>query len=172
MELSFRASATAVRPISPQRWRRKPKCRLRISMNSTMSKGSRSVRSSKLLRVCQMRDRRGRGSGPHGAGRRGRLVWLATSLRGRHVRAPPVMPHLPAFLDQHSALYVVLDDRNAGLVEAGFDVALRMGSLTDSTLTARKVGQGCRLVLGTPSYPAKRGEPDRRPTSSAIGCHL
>ena len=76
-----------------------------------------------------------------------------------------VMPHLPAFLDQHPALDVdvILDDRNVDLVEAGVDVALRLGSLTDSSLTARKIGQGRRLVLGTPSYFAKRGEP-RSPT--------
>ncbi|MBN9509938.1 MAG: LysR family transcriptional regulator [Alphaproteobacteria bacterium] len=72
-----------------------------------------------------------------------------------------VMPHLPAFLDQHPALDidVVLDDRNVDVIEAGIDVALRMGSLIDSSLTARRVGQGRRLVLGTPSYFAKAGEP-------------
>jgi DNA-binding transcriptional LysR family regulator len=72
-----------------------------------------------------------------------------------------VMPHLPAFLEQHPALDVdvVLDDRNVNLIEGGIDVALRMGALSDSTLTARKIGQGRRLVLGTPSYFEKAGEP-------------
>ena len=72
-----------------------------------------------------------------------------------------VMPHLPAFLEQHPALDVdvVLDDRNVDLIEAGIDVALRMGALFDSTLTARKIGQARRLVLGTPSYFNKVGEP-------------
>lgn len=72
-----------------------------------------------------------------------------------------VMPHLPAFLEQHPALDVdvVLDDRNVDLIEAGIDVALRMGTLSDSSLTARKIGQGRRLVLGTPAYFEKAGEP-------------
>jgi DNA-binding transcriptional LysR family regulator len=72
-----------------------------------------------------------------------------------------VMPHLPAFLEQHAALDVdaVFDDRNIDLVEEGIDVALRMGSLRDSTFTGRKIGQGRRLVLGTPSYFARCGEP-------------
>jgi DNA-binding transcriptional LysR family regulator len=72
-----------------------------------------------------------------------------------------VMPQLPDFLDQHPALDidVILDDRNVDLIKAGVDVALRMGSLTDSSLTARKIGQGRRVVLGTPSYFAKAGEP-------------
>ena len=80
------------------------------------------------------------------------------------------MPHLPAFLEQHQALDVdvILDDRNVDLVEEGIDVALRMGSLRDSTLTARKIGQGRRLVLGTPSYFAKHGEP-RSPAD--LGSH-
>ena len=72
-----------------------------------------------------------------------------------------VMPHLAAFLEKHPSLDVdvVLDDRNVDLVEAGVDIALRMGSLSDSSLTARKIGQSRRLVLATPSYFAKRGEP-------------
>jgi DNA-binding transcriptional LysR family regulator len=75
------------------------------------------------------------------------------------------VPHLATFLEQHPALDVdvVLDDRNIDLVEAGVDIALRVGSLRDSTLTARKIGQSRRLVLATPSYFAKRGEP-RSPT--------
>jgi len=96
-----------------------------------------------------------------GAALSGRLrVCAAVTFARLHV-----MPHLPAFLDQHPALDVdvMLDDRNVDLVEAGVDVALRMGSLTDSSLTARKIGQSRRLVLGTPSYFAKRGEP-RSPT--------
>ncbi|BCF95085.1 LysR family transcriptional regulator [Paraburkholderia largidicola] len=72
-----------------------------------------------------------------------------------------VVPHLPAFLDQHPSLdlHVVLDDRNVDLIEAGIDVALRMGDLADSTLTARKLGHGRRVLLATPSYFARAGHP-------------
>jgi DNA-binding transcriptional LysR family regulator len=54
-----------------------------------------------------------------------------------------IIPHLPFFLSEHPALDldVVLEDRNIDLIEAGIDVALRMGELADSALTARKVGQ-------------------------------
>ncbi len=70
------------------------------------------------------------------------------------------MPHLPA-LREFPALEVnaVLDDRNVDLIEAGIDVALRMGALTDSSLTGRKIGQARRLVLATPSYFRKAGKP-------------
>ncbi|BBN53622.1 hypothetical protein TRE132_17470 [Pseudomonas chlororaphis subsp. aurantiaca] len=54
---------------------------------------------------------------------------------------------------------MVLDDRNINLVEAGIDVALRMGPLSDSGLTARRIGECRRVVLATPDYFARHGEP-------------
>jgi DNA-binding transcriptional LysR family regulator len=72
-----------------------------------------------------------------------------------------VIPRLPAFLAAHPQLEVevVLDDRNVDLVKAGIDVALRMGTLEDSAMTARKIGQTRRCVLGIPSYFEEAGEP-------------
>ncbi|AIS14210.1 transcriptional regulator [Pseudomonas chlororaphis subsp. aurantiaca] len=72
-----------------------------------------------------------------------------------------VVPHLGTFLERHPDLDidVVLDDRNINLVEAGIDVALRMGPLSDSGLTARRIGECRRVVLATPDYFARHGEP-------------
>jgi DNA-binding transcriptional LysR family regulator len=72
-----------------------------------------------------------------------------------------VIPRLPAFLAAHPQLdvEVVLDDRNVDLVKSGIDVALRMGTLADSAMTARKIGQTRRCVLGIPSYFEEAGEP-------------
>jgi DNA-binding transcriptional LysR family regulator len=72
-----------------------------------------------------------------------------------------VMPLLPAFLEAHPSLDIdlFLDDRNIDLIEAGIDVALRMGALADSSLTARRIGQRRRLVLGSPDYFSKAGVP-------------
>jgi DNA-binding transcriptional LysR family regulator len=72
-----------------------------------------------------------------------------------------VIPRLPIFLAQHPALEidVVLDDNNVDLIEAGIDVALRMGTLQDSSLMARKIADGPRVVLGTPAYFEAAGEP-------------
>jgi DNA-binding transcriptional LysR family regulator len=39
------------------------------------------------------------------------------------------------------------------------DVALRMGSLDDSSMTARRISQSRRLVVGTPEYFAEMGVP-------------
>jgi DNA-binding transcriptional LysR family regulator len=72
-----------------------------------------------------------------------------------------VLPALKPFLDQHPNLNIdiVLDDRSVDLLEEGVDVALRMGTLDDSTMTARRIANGRRLVVGTPSYFAEAGLP-------------
>jgi DNA-binding transcriptional LysR family regulator len=72
-----------------------------------------------------------------------------------------VIPRLASFLAEHPALEmeVMLDDRNIDLIGAGVDVALRMGELKDSSLIARRIAQCPRLVIGTPGYFEKHGEP-------------
>ncbi|HEX5340849.1 MAG TPA: LysR family transcriptional regulator, partial [Duganella sp.] len=69
------------------------------------------------------------------------------SLCGRLVVSAPVtfarlhvMPHLPQFLQQYPQLQldIMLDDRNIDLLEGGVDVALRLGALSDSDMTARR----------------------------------
>ena len=72
-----------------------------------------------------------------------------------------VLPALKSFLDQHPKLSIdiILDDRSIDLLEQGVDVALRMGTLDDSTMTARRILRGRRLVVGTPGYFADAGIP-------------
>jgi DNA-binding transcriptional LysR family regulator len=72
-----------------------------------------------------------------------------------------IIPRLPEFLARHPELEmeVVLDDRNIDLVQEGIDVALRMGRLVDSTLTARRIASSPSVVLATPTYFARSGEP-------------
>ena len=72
-----------------------------------------------------------------------------------------VMPSLSMFLAEHPALDidVVLDDRDIDLIAAGIDVALLIGRLADSAVTARKIGQCQRRVIGAPGYFAARGVP-------------
>ena len=72
-----------------------------------------------------------------------------------------LMPRLPEFLARHPELEmeVVLDDRNIDLVQEGIDVALRIGQLSDSSLTARRIASGRHVVLGTPAYFERTGRP-------------
>ncbi|MDR5746341.1 LysR family transcriptional regulator [Caballeronia sp. LZ029] len=72
-----------------------------------------------------------------------------------------VLPALKSFLDQHPNLSIdiVLDDRSVDLLGEGVDVALRMGTLDDSTMTARRISSARRFVVATPSYFAEAGVP-------------
>jgi DNA-binding transcriptional LysR family regulator len=81
-----------------------------------------------------------------------------------------IIPRLPLCLAAHPELTVeaILDDRDVDLIEEGIDVGFRMGMLADSAMVARKIGQSRRLVLGTPSYFEKAGEPS---TPVELGSH-
>lgn len=72
-----------------------------------------------------------------------------------------IIPKLPLFMEQHPRLTIdlLLDDGNIGLVEEGAEVALRMGKLASSSLTARKIGQCRRIVVAAPAYLEKHGMP-------------
>jgi DNA-binding transcriptional LysR family regulator len=71
------------------------------------------------------------------------------------------MPRLPEFLARHPDLEmeVVLDDRHIDLVQGGIDVALRMGQLADSAMTARRIATTRHAVIGMAAYFARAGEP-------------
>jgi DNA-binding transcriptional LysR family regulator len=72
-----------------------------------------------------------------------------------------IVPRLPEFLEENPdlELELVLDDRNIDLVNEGIDLALRMGNLADSNMTARKIGEARRRVMGTPAYFERHGTP-------------
>jgi DNA-binding transcriptional LysR family regulator len=72
-----------------------------------------------------------------------------------------VAPLIPRFLERYPEIQVDmrLDDRKLDLVESGFDVALRIGELTDSSLVARKLCAAPHVVCATPDYLRRRGVP-------------
>lgn len=72
-----------------------------------------------------------------------------------------IVPRLPEFMAEHPELEVelVLDDRKIDLIEEGIDIALRMGALADSGMTARKLGEARRKVIATPAYFERHGTP-------------
>jgi DNA-binding transcriptional LysR family regulator len=72
-----------------------------------------------------------------------------------------IVPAIGQFLEAHPELNIdlVLDDRNVDLLEEGIDIALRIGPLEDSSMTARKIGEVPRLVVGTPAYFERAGIP-------------
>lgn len=54
---------------------------------------------------------------------------------------------------------LVLVDRVVNLVEEGIDVGIRIGDLPDSTIVARRLGEVRRVVVASPGYLNKHGEP-------------
>ena len=101
----------------------------------------------------------------------------AATVQGRlRVSAPltlarlHIIPCLPVFLSEHPALDVdvILDDGDVDLVEAGVDVALRLGDIADSALTGRKVGHSRALVVGACSYFETHGVPQ---TPAELAAH-
>ncbi|WP_342360546.1 LysR family transcriptional regulator [Terrarubrum flagellatum] len=97
--------------------------------------------------------------------------WLssgATQARGTlRVSAPTsfgrmhVAPHLTPFLDAHPALTIdlSLSDAFVDVIGEGFDVAIRIGDLQDSSLVAKRLAPNHRLLCASPAYIAARGEP-------------
>ncbi|WKE64106.1 LysR family transcriptional regulator [Gallaecimonas kandeliae] len=70
-------------------------------------------------------------------------------------------PLVARFMAQHPELEVRLDlnDRRVDLLEEGYDLAIRIGTLPDSSLVARQLTQ-CRMLLcAAPAYIAAKGEP-------------
>ncbi len=59
------------------------------------------------------------------------------------------------------SLNMVLEDRFVELVSEGFDLAIRIGRLEDSSLRARKLAEARGLLVAAPSYLAERGTPER-----------
>lgn len=70
-------------------------------------------------------------------------------------------PALPEFLRRFPEIDIdmTLSDEQINLVEAGFDLAIRIGKLEDSSLRARKLGESKLLLCASPDYLKRRGEP-------------
>jgi DNA-binding transcriptional LysR family regulator len=68
---------------------------------------------------------------------------------------------LATFMSQYEDLSVEvsLNDRFVDIVEEGFDMAIRIGRLPDSSLIAKKIGVSRLLVVAAPSYLEKHGRP-------------
>lgn len=72
-----------------------------------------------------------------------------------------VAPAVTRFVQRHRAVQVelVLLDRVVNLLDEGFDVGIRIGTLEDSSLVARPIGAVRRLVVASPGYLRRHGVP-------------
>lgn len=70
-------------------------------------------------------------------------------------------PALPDFMAEHPEVLIDLnlDDELVDMVAGGFDIALRISTLADSSLLARRLCTVRLLLVGTPAYFERHGMP-------------
>lgn len=68
---------------------------------------------------------------------------------------------LAEFVERHPQIHVdmTLSARQVDLVAEGFDLAVRAGRLTDSSLVARRIGSTDLALFASPKYLERRGRP-------------
>ena len=83
-------------------------------------------------------------------------VHLRTSLGNQLV-----VPVLHRFLDRHPdvSIDVTLTDERADLVALGIDLAVWLGNLEDSSMIARRLNPGHRVLCASPAYLESHGVP-------------
>jgi DNA-binding transcriptional LysR family regulator len=87
----------------------------------------------------------------------GRIRINTSGSFGNHVLAPLV----PAFMALHPAvtLEIAHTDKVIDLMEERADVAVRAGPLKSSSLIARKLGATGKIIVASPGYLRRHGEP-------------
>ena len=72
-----------------------------------------------------------------------------------------VAPMVPKFVSQHPDVHVSLNlsDRVVDIVNEGFDCAIRVGDLPDSSLVSVRLADNCRLCVAAPAYLQRAGVP-------------
>ena len=98
-----------------------------------------------------------RAAAGEGTAPRGQLHVTAPILFGRLHVLPITIEFLGRFPDVSVAL--TLMDRSVDLVEEGLDVAVRIGTLGESSAVATRVGAVCQVVVASPDYLVQHGTP-------------
>lgn len=72
-----------------------------------------------------------------------------------------IAPILNDFVAQYPEieLHCVFTNQKIDLIDGGFDVAIRLGRLEDSTLVAKRLGSRRQYVCASPAYISANGEP-------------
>lgn len=72
-----------------------------------------------------------------------------------------ILPLVNDFIQQHNEVQVsaYLSNQKVDMVEQGFDLAIRLGKLADSTLMAKKLGSRTNYLCASPQYLEQYGMP-------------
>lgn len=73
-----------------------------------------------------------------------------------------ILPRLRQFQQRYPDIYLMIgvNDRQVDLIQEGVDCVIRTGSLDDSTLVARRLGELRWITCAAPSYLAEHGVPN------------
>jgi DNA-binding transcriptional LysR family regulator len=129
---------------------------VRSNRRVSLTEAGRSYAAASKRILAEVSDAERAAAGEY-ASVRGELVITAPVVFGRlHM-----LPVVAAFLAAHPDITIrfVLADRIVHLVEDHVDLALRIGTLPDSSLVATKLGAIRRVVCGSPDYLSRRGRP-------------
>ena len=88
----------------------------------------------------------------------GRLVITAPVMFGRLHVGPAVTDFLAAYPEVRIELLLL--DRVVDLIEEGIDLAVRIGTLPESSLVAIPLGSTRRIICASPDYLASQGQPE------------
>ena len=83
----------------------------------------------------------------------------------RHI-APALSEYLTRY--QEVMIEIALSDRRVNLIEEGFDVAVRIGELEESSLIIRRLSSAHLVVCASPTYLHRAGRPE---TPADLGRH-
>lgn len=83
-----------------------------------------------------------------------------------------ITPHLAAFLQRFPdiELDVHLSDTFVDIIRDGFDLAIRIGELQDSSLVAKKLASDNRVLCAAPAYLASAGGVEKLSDLQALNC--
>ncbi len=77
---------------------------------------------------------------------------------GMHKLGPVIADYLVA--NPQMQIDLTLSDRTVDLLEEGYDVAIRIGNLVDSSLIARRLADMPLILCASPDYIERHGEPN------------
>lgn len=97
---------------------------------------------------------------------RGRLKISVPTVMGRKIVMPALRDFQVCYPDITTD--ISLSDVKVDIVEGGYDLALRLGDLEDSSLRARRIGPHTFMTCASPEYLAQYGTPK---TPSDLGDH-
>lgn len=99
---------------------------------------------------------------------KGELRVAGSASFGRRYIAPYVAEFLRAYPNVQVRLE--LSDGIVDIVEQGFDLALRIGTLASSSLVARKLADNPRLLVASPAYIERAGQPSQLEDLASHNC--